>query len=216
MTKEMVRSARAMTRASLLALFMGCVVACGGGGGGAGGGGGSGAGGGGTTTTSATSTTPTCEAYCTEVMKNCTGETGVYVSKDVCLAACAHIPVGKAADTTGNTLGCRTYHAGAAAGSADNAMMHCPHAGPGGAGYCGTNCEGYCNLAMGACSTYATQQDCIDTCATFADQEPFSAMNDITGNTLQCRLYHSSVASSDSVHCDHIGTMPTLGTCTDP
>jgi hypothetical protein len=156
--------------------------------------------------------TPTCEDYCTTVTKNCADANAVYVSKDVCLAACKELPVGTTADTTGNTLGCRSYHAGAAA---SNATLHCPHAGPGGAGYCGTNCEGYCNLAQAVCSTYQTQQDCLDICKTFKDMEPFSAQ-DVSGNTLQCRLYHASVAAADpTTHCPHIGVMPTAGTCTD-
>lgn len=195
MTKRMV-AAGAVLVASL-ALAAGC-----GNGSDTGGGGGGDAGG------------PSCDAYCTTVTKNCAGATAVYVSKEVCLAACKHLPVGTTADTTGNTLGCRAYHAGAAA---SNAVLHCPHAGPGGAGYCGSNCEGYCNLAQGVCSTFQTEKDCLDICKTFTDEEatkPFSAQ-DVSGNTLQCRLYHSSVAAADKMHCAHIGTTPTPGTCTD-
>lgn len=191
------------------------LAGCGGGGGGTGGGGAAGTGGTGGGGTG-TATEPTCEAYCTAVTKNCTGEVAVYASKDVCVAACKNMPVGKLADTSGNTLGCRTYHAGAAAGSMENAVMHCPHAGPGGAGYCGSNCEGYCNLAQGACDTYESTAACSTACAGFSDMEPFTAKA-VTGNTLQCRLYHASVASADpTTHCPHIGVSPTPGTCTDP
>ncbi|MFT3775473.1 MAG: hypothetical protein QM820_59760 [Minicystis sp.] len=193
--------------AGLLASLSVLTAGCGGGGGETGTGGG---GGGGNTDT------PTCAAYCDAVTTNCTGATAVYASKDVCLAACKYIPVGTSADTTGNTLGCRTYHAGAAAGSTANATMHCPHAGPGGAGYCGDDCAGYCNLAMGACpSVYASAQDCLDTCKTFTTMGPFTSAA-VTGDTLECRLYHASVAAGDNMHCAHIGTMPTPGTCTNP
>ncbi|APR82011.1 Hypothetical protein A7982_07360 [Minicystis rosea] len=204
--KHRVLVAAAGLMTSLLALSAGC----GGGEGGTGGStGGSGGGSGGA------ADTPNCDEYCTKVTTNCTGATAVYTSKEVCVAACKYIPVGTAADTTGNTLGCRTYHAGAAAGSTANATLHCPHAGPGGAEYCGSNCDGYCNLAMGACpSLYSKLDDCLTTCATFTDTEPFTSQ--VSGNTLQCRLYHASVAAGDDTHCDHIGTSPSPGTCTDP
>ena len=203
--KHRVLVAAAGFLTSLLALSAGC------GGDGSGGTGGSGGGTGG----SGGAAEPTCEEYCTTVTTNCTGATAVYTSKEVCLKACQFIPVGAAADTTGNTLGCRSYHAGAAAGSTANATMHCPHAGPGGAEYCGSNCDGYCNLAMGACpSLYADLATCQTTCAGFEDVEPFTSQ--LSGNTLQCRLYHASVAAGDKTHCDHIGTSPSPGTCTDP
>ena len=46
-------------------------------------------------------------------------------------------------DTTGNTIGCRLYHAGAAAA---DPVLHCPHAGPTGGNVCGSWCDNYCQL----------------------------------------------------------------------
>lgn len=157
--------------------------------------------------------TPDCQTYCDTVMASCTKDMAVYASQAICLAACASMPTGAVSDTSGDTVGCRTYHAGAAK---SDPATHCPHAGPGGAGYCGSNCDGYCQLVLKACpSVYASEMECQTTCKTFKDMEPFSA-TDVTGDTLQCRLYHASVAQTDPVHCGHIGTMPAAGTCTDP
>ena len=73
-----------------------------------------------------------CSTYCTEIQNNCTGASLQYASTAECMAACASFPVGTSmvTDMTGNTLGCRIYHAGDPAKMA--AATHCPHAGPGG------------------------------------------------------------------------------------
>lgn len=153
---------------------------------------------------------PSCDAYCASVMKSCTGDNAVYVSNDACMGVCATFDIGAAADTTGNTVGCRTYHAGAAAMAPTE---HCPHAGPGGAGFCGNNCEGYCSIMMSACpGEFADEAACLDACGQYTDSEPFNA-NVKTGDTLQCRLYHASVATLDSVHCAHANAVSTAEFC---
>jgi hypothetical protein len=173
---------------------------------GSGGAGGEGGGGGGGTAA------PTCETYCAQVKANCEGDLAVYASDDICMSTCGAMPVGTLDDVSGNTLGCRQYHSGAAA---MDAATHCPHAGPGGAGFCGSNCESYCSLMATVCKgEYADDAECMATCETFVDTEPFSA-NIKSGNTLQCRLYHLSVATTDNIHCGHVGAMPADGTCTD-
>lgn len=85
-----------------------------------------------TTTTTVGSTTstgtalPTCAEYCMVVMQNCTGANADYANEAECLTACATVTtVGTANDTSGNTIGCHLYHAGAAS---SNAATHCPHA----------------------------------------------------------------------------------------
>jgi hypothetical protein len=45
--------------------------------------------------------------------------------------------------------------------------------------------------------------------------EPFSA-NVKTGDTLQCRLYHASVATLDDVHCVHANIASTPEFCGAP
>lgn len=82
-----------------------------------------------------------CAAYCATIGANCAGADAQYGNNDTCLATCAAFPPGTLADVSGNTLGCRNYHAGAAA---QDASTHCVHAGPGGDGICGGNCESFC------------------------------------------------------------------------
>src|SRR5690606_16475090 len=91
-----------------------------------------------------------CTDYCEAVTGACTDAYAQYTNNDACLAVCqtASWQLGTANDTGGNTLGCRTYHAAAAA--ADPAT-HCGHAGSSGGNVCGSWCEVYCELALNAC-----------------------------------------------------------------
>lgn len=170
-------------------------------------------------TTSSTSTggaDPDCQTYCDTIAANCTDANTQYASMEACMGACAAFDLGTAADTSGNTVGCRTYHAGAAA---MDAAVHCVHAGPGGAGACGTNCEGFCAIAKAACTganqQFADDAECATACAAFDDTEPYDA-TDAAGATLACHLYHLTVASSDAAsadtHCGHIVDDP-AGPC---
>src|SRR5512140_1227584 len=97
---------------------------------------GSGAGGSSSTTTTTTSTSSStgtggagggsagadCTKYCTDITANCTGANMQYANMDSCMGSCMGLPVGAAADTKGNTMGCRIYHAGAAKGDPG---LHC-------------------------------------------------------------------------------------------
>jgi hypothetical protein len=77
-----------------------------------------------------------CTGYCTAVTRACTGAMNVqYPSMMACETACnaATYAVGTNGMTTGNTIACRTYHAGAAV---MDPATHCPHAGPTGGGVC--------------------------------------------------------------------------------
>lgn len=145
-----------------------------------------------------------CATYCSTITANCTGERTQYGNDPFCQAACAAFPAGTLDDMAGNTLGCRIYHAGAA--QADP-TVHCVHAGPGGAGACGTNCEGFCAIAMSATACPDAWPDnaaCLAACGTFDDSEPYDA-TDLGGNTLACRLYHATAAAVDPVtHCPHV------------
>src|ERR1700759_3504939 len=73
-----------------------------------------------------------CSTYCTEIQNNCTGANAQYADMAQCMAACASFAVGTSTvtDMSGNTLGCRIYHAGSPSMMA--ATTHCPDAGPGG------------------------------------------------------------------------------------
>lgn len=133
------------------------------------------------------------------------------------MGACHAMPAGTMGEMSGNSLACRQYHLGAAAG---NATAHCPHAGPLGqdpaAGpTCGSMCEHYCDVVdaycTGALQVYANRQACLASCANiFADGTPI----DTSGDSLQCRAYHASAAAvGPIIHCVHTG--PASAPCSD-
>jgi hypothetical protein len=152
----------------------------------------------------------TCANYCSTITANCLGadDNQMYANAGECMASCALFPLGTAADMSGNTLGCRIYHAGNAAGSTANADTHCRHAGPGGDGLCGANCLGFCTIVLGACAgqanpPYADMAACMTACGGFAQTPPYEAL--ATGNNFACRLYHATAASANpGTHCGHV------------
>lgn len=79
-----------------------------------------------------------CAFYCGLVTTNCADEFAQYEDEADCLAFCAVAgwDVGTVDDMTGATLGCHIYHAGVPAAGAP--AVHCGHAGPSGAGVCGS------------------------------------------------------------------------------
>src|SRR5436190_15099183 len=102
--------------------------------------------------------------YCTDIIAHCTGANAQYptavatTTMDQCLGTAASFAVGKTGDTSGNTLGCRAYHAGAPAMS--DPATHCIHAGPLGdqvdkAGTCGDPCTSFCTLEIKVCGSLA-------------------------------------------------------------
>ncbi|MCC7108230.1 MAG: hypothetical protein IT382_02990 [Deltaproteobacteria bacterium] len=154
----------------------------------------------------ANNATPDCAAYCASVTQNCTGGAAQYGSEAECVEFCTANNLtwqtGTTADTAGNTLGCRQYHAGAAAND-----DHCKHAGPTGGGVCGTYCDVYCDAATGNCAgdnqLYADSETCHQICEHFPDNGNVGAAD---GDTVQCRLYHLGAAKGDPVgHCSHGG-----------
>ena len=149
-----------------------------------------------------------CQAYCDTIMANCTSTTDPdsglpvgnqqYTNMNNCLNSCKAMPAGTSADTMGNTLGCRTYHAGLAK---SDPVTHCPHAGPGGDSVCGSDCDGFCQIAMMYCTAanmaavYSSLQDCQTQCAAFPGTVKFNiGVQD--GSSVACLLYHSQEASS--------------------
>jgi hypothetical protein len=110
-------------------------------------------------------TAPRCEDYCRITNVACTPEEGyaVYESKDQCMKVCQALDPGTLMDEGGkpnvednNNVGCRKSHA-------YNALLigaeaHCPHAGPAGAGVCGSNCASYCTLLEKGCAAQFKQE----------------------------------------------------------
>gem|GEM_PF-423280 len=170
----------------------------------------------------ATPTDPSCADYCALVTANCTGDNAQYTDETACLTYCetgASLPIGTLADTGGNTVGCRMYHAQAAV-DLNDPVTHCPHAGPSGGNICGTWCENYCHLEDVNCTAnndiFGDDAACQAACALY---DPNGAAGDADGDTVQCRIYHLGVAGLDSpdsndLHCPH-GAEDGGGVCVD-
>ncbi|WP_394821939.1 hypothetical protein [Pendulispora albinea] len=171
-----------------------------------------------------------CTTYCNTVGAHCTGNvsesgkpnvaTAQYLSQNGCLHACSKMNPGPAtgdAVVSGDSVRCRTYHAGSPAQG--DPATHCPHAGIVGAGMCssepGKRCTTFCRLALAVCAPaaltargvrssdipFADEADCLSVCETkvagaFAFDD---AQNELvrTGNTLNCRQYHLVAAFND-------------------
>ncbi len=169
---------------------------------------------------------PDCATYCTEIQTNCTGANAQYpaeASNAHCLATCASFSLGTAADKTGNTLGCRIYHAGAPA--MQDPATHCVHAGPGGdktsvaaPGTCGDACTSFCTLEIKACGVtgdaggngqYADIPACMTACAGFEKTHLYTIGS--AGDSLACRLYHATnaaISGNAATHCPHTSAAP--------
>jgi hypothetical protein len=170
-----------------------------------------------------------CPSYCTEIQANCTAANAQYPTEPNnpnahCLAACNSFPKGALADTAGNTLGCRIYHAGAPAKA--DPVTHCPHAGPGGdltsvtapPGTCGDACTSFCTLEIMACGLmgasatgqYTDMATCITDCKAFPNSTHKYGIT-AAGDSLACRLYHATnaaITGNAAVHCPHTGPTP--------
>lgn len=145
---------------------------------------------------------PSCEEYCASITANCSGGQAQYGSPQTCLATCEAFSPGTIADKSGNTLGCRAYHATAAVG---DPLTHCTHAGPGGGAVCGADCDGFCTISAYVCpDAWPDEPACQVACGTFSSDELYDA-SDVSGDTFACRLYHLTAAAFDpATHCAHI------------
>lgn len=163
-----------------------------------------------TSETSATTDAPVeldCESYCELYEAGCE-DFSEYANTAECLSQCAQWPVGEPNQTASDSLGCRTYHV-TVAGTIDP-VVHCPHAGPSGAGVCvdpnGPQCHSYCDTYFSACvgtlNSYASEDDCMAQCAAWYP----GVHHDTTGDSVGCRTFHATAALEDApVHCPHAG-----------
>lgn len=77
-------------------------------------------------------------------------------------------------------------------------------------------CEAYCDASLTTCvegnAQFTNRAECLEKCPSFSTQ---GEDGDKKGNTLQCRMYHLSVASTDPMlHCPHSGVSG-AGICVD-
>jgi hypothetical protein len=147
-----------------------------------------------------------CAEYCGIYMDACVDFTE-YANEQECMDQCGQWPIGDAADTAGDTLGCRLYHV-TVASSADPAL-HCPHAGPSGDATCADagapTCVDYCDTYFDNCTgdlnVYTDVDDCLAQCAPWYP----GAVGDTAGNSIGCRTYHSGAPAvgDPDLHCPH-------------
>lgn len=157
-----------------------------------------------------------CKKYCKHVMEACTLNDRVYTTIDVCYGVCAKLDEGNVNEFAGtNTVACRDDQAQSAA--IGETKMYCPNAGPGGGDACGPDCESYCKLYADTCADeFPPLDNCLSACAVLKRSPPFNAVSDYTGDSLDCRLVHVSVATTDkAMHCPHARIAPPTGPCAD-
>jgi len=170
---------------------------------------------------------PNVAHYCDVLEYNCgiNGTTGQFANKTQCLITAAGYPNALADDATangGNNLGCREYHAQAAAGS--GAFTHCEHGGPSGAGVCGSRLQAWGSILAANCNdtTAATFIGAVGNItataaiptgvSTASPYVPYSTTFDTSMNTQICRIYHLGVAATLPDHCPH-GSISGGGLC---
>ena len=152
-------------------------------------------------------TEPRCQDYCQIVTNSCLDDDKVYENKAQCLATCAQLVPGDVSDYSGvDSVGCRKSHA-------YNALLiapkpHCSHAGPGGAGLCGTDCPAYCRLFKAGCDApfkdaFGSGADatskCESACLTLRGQDAIDNYSVTTAsakgaNPIACRLLYATRA----------------------
>ncbi len=158
-----------------------------------------------------------CDAYCTTIMKSCTGSDAAYSTRETCLGVCNRLPPGDSLEPENkNTVDCRKRQADLVS-TTDEPSTYCRRAGPGGDGTCGSNCASYCKLLETTCpADYAELPNCEQQCAALRDAGEFDVVANHEGDTLQCRLVHVSSATVDPVtHCPHAAIHPNAP-CADP
>ena len=96
----------------------------------------------------------------------------------------------------------------------------CREAGPGGDDACGTTCESFCTLMMGACppentsSSYPSYDACIADCETLPQVAYAYGDGIFSGNTAQCRTFYAGFAAQgNSADCERAGG---ISVCVDP
>ncbi len=167
-----------------------------------------------------------CQDYCTRIMALCAKPNEAYADISTCLGICALIPPGSAIEKTGNSLVCRLNQLAiqeSPSAEPSDLGAACARSGPGGSfgpggdGVCGSNCESYCQLYKAACqadqpdltSEQYDQDTCVSKCQGLRDTGTFDTDLNYTGDTLQCRLVHTSAATVDpTTHCVHAELQP--------
>jgi hypothetical protein len=148
-------------------------------------------------------------------MDACTGKDAVYANRGQCLGVCATLEPGDSEEPADdNSVACRAREANSAE---DEPEGYCRSAGPGGNGVCGTDCEAYCQIFPQICpanNEYTTTEQCLRACGALTEQDRYSLDADHGGDTVECRLVHTTSASVDPMmHCAHAPLRPSPQWC---
>jgi len=139
-----------------------------------------------------------CSEYCDTFHAACPGDLFSFASTADCVDYCQNVamwPEGTSG-VLANTRTCRLDQAQLAANQSDvEKASSCLAAGPLGNNQCGSLCENYCHLVLNHCVQenllFADEDNCLEFCAVFPN---IGAPEDLTGNSLQCRLNHAMQA----------------------
>jgi hypothetical protein len=134
---------------------------------------------------------PCCQDYCAKMTSYCWGDNAQFASHEECLCFCTtwgQLPLGEFADRWVNTVGCRTYWADQAGLHPEDPSNYCKYASASGGYGCGYWCDNYCYFETLNCDhLYPSQEGCTAQCSYFPADANVTA---ISGNSVQCRLYH--------------------------
>jgi len=167
---------------------------------------------------------PNAAHYCDTLMHNC-GSNVQYNSAQNCLAVAAAFtsasPDSASATNNANSLGCREYHAQAAAFS----TAHCEHGGPSGGNVCGKYSDALETIAtLCPADDVSTLRASVnatlfDTLIPIKPTGAYTTTLDQSGNTQACRIYHLTATVTDAaakaLHCPH-GRVSGGGACGVP
>jgi hypothetical protein len=149
-----------------------------------------------------------CDRYCETIATACTGQNEQYASPAACQAVCSRLEPGAPGNFAGNTIECRLARAELASATGEP-QNYCFSAGPGGAGVCGDDCEGFCAVMAETCSQMGSFEQCLPDCLDVPNLAgpPDNLTYDTSqqaGDSVQCRLFHVSAATLDPItHCVH-------------
>ncbi len=153
-----------------------------------------------------------CEAYCDQVMSNCTGALAAYPNRDLCILTCDTFPAGELEKD--NSLDCRANQAQNTPSEPD---FYCKGAGPFGAGACGPTCDAYCTLVSAFCPETLADSDCAASCPGLREDGVYDYSVLDSGDSVECRLAYAVRASLDKDNeefCPGAALKSTL--CADP
>jgi hypothetical protein len=169
-----------------------------------------------------------CSEYCKLLDESCNPMTGnaAFSLSSYCPGVCSNMQRTKDKVKTGNTFDCRLEQAShaRAVGTTDN-DAECKSAGAGGNGFCGSNCESYCQLYASICADFPALQrgdTCLSECQALAEDNSKNAAASFNpgADTLQCRLAHMGAASVSEAtamtHCPHAAIIAASGTPCQP